>query len=302
MSNFSKLFARGVQRHKQNDHAVALQLWQWALEQTDASTPFESICSTRYNIALCYYYLGRYEESLALNQAVLEVAFTVLGQDHELVNKCRSRIASCRKAMAEARGKKLFAEGLSKFGKKDYNLALNLWSQAGEAWPEGDRTWTAIRLMNMALCNHYMGRYVNAAALAARADEFVKSGALDHDEEEKDKFGRNLTRVRLSFECQEAHQLMGEGQTRLDTENWDGAESSAEAALQVLDGCSVGRDSMLGAKALDLLATACYQQSRYREAAGHWREARRLAEKWSDSEQPELKRRIRDMLERCKMH
>ncbi len=298
MTQFKKLSGLALARFRKKQYAPALELWQWSLQE---SAKLRDKCVVRNNIAVCHFLLGRHGDAIALSQVVLDAVAASFGADDDLCRKARKRIASSRRALSDARATRMYSEASAKYNAKEYNQAYKLWLDSEKYKCEPSRSWQAIRLMCMAMCCYRTGRYVNAAALITRANEFADSGALI-DEADAELFQLNLQRIRVSFECQEAHKLLDEVQTRLNSEDWDRAESYAREALCVVDQCSVGRECWLGARVLDRLATACYKQgySRCAEAAGYWTEARWLAERWAGKEQPELAARCREMLERCR--
>ncbi len=298
VTQFNHLFNLAMARFDNREFAPALELWQWSLHY---ECDLHDTCAVRGNISACYFGLKRYDEAIALSQAVLDTVVFHFGPDHSIARNARRRIDDCQSAISDAKGISMHKEAHDKFVRKEFEEAYKLWVECVDYKIAPTRAWQAIRLMNMAVCCYSLGRYLMASAIITQANEFVDSGALN-DGDEAELYAWNLQRIRVSFECQEACLLLDEAQTCLDKEDWDRAESAARDALAVVDQGSVGRECMLGAKCLDRLATACYKQgySRCAEAAECWREARWLSERWAGKEQPELVVRCREMLERCR--
>lgn len=278
---------------EQKQYAPALQIWQWCLSYTQTLGDFRREVAIQNNIACCLQALERYAECINLCQALITVITDQFGKDHSAVGQCRRRIERCRRAQSEQRASRLFSDALALYKRGDFAGAVNTWEAAAKAKLVKDDQWEALRLMNQAAARYGAGQFTLAAALICKAEKLVKDGSVKFSAEYDELFQWHLNRIKLGFENEEAHKLLGEARTAFDTGNIERAESLALEALDHLDRCcSVKRDCFLGARVLDLIATCCNRDARYIEARDYWVQAKRLADKWAAKEQSDLPGRI----------
>lgn len=298
-TNFLFYFRLALARLNKNEFGPALQLWNWALAYKDQAC-IEDLCAAQNNVACCYHGLKRYDEAIALSEAILDVAAKHFPPDNDLFQKCRNRIANCTAELNLIRSNELCAAAHAAFGRSNFDEAINLWAEAAKVRPSQTDNWKANRLLNTAACHYNTGRFANAGRLLAEVIPLAEQGVLA--EEDFETYAWNRQRIEVGVECIEAHNLLDDASRFLDNEEWSDAENAAEEALLILDRSRFGRESMLGARLLDRLATAQYNQQRYADAVENWKAARWLSERWCGREQPELTRRIRNMLEQCRSH